>query len=81
MAKKIQSEYISIDSERMGGTPVFKGTRVPITALFDCLRLSTIDEFIEGYPQVSREAINDVLNYAMLKITQKPRRIIHESVA
>jgi uncharacterized protein (DUF433 family) len=40
----------------LGGTPVFRGTRVPLDLLFDSLeRGHTIEEFVEGYPTVSRE--------------------------
>jgi uncharacterized protein (DUF433 family) len=40
----------------LGGTPVFRGTRVPLQALFDSLEGGeTLEEFLEGYPSVSRE--------------------------
>jgi len=40
----------------LGGTPVFRGTRVPLQLLFDSLeRGHTLEEFLEGYPTVSRE--------------------------
>jgi uncharacterized protein (DUF433 family) len=81
MAKKIQSEYISIDPERMGGTPVFKGTRVPITTLFDYLQRGTLEDFFEDYSHITKEAVNSVLEYASIKITQKTHSINHESAA
>ena len=41
----------------LGGTPVFRGTRVPIQALFDYLEGGdTLEDFLEGFPTVSREA-------------------------
>jgi len=41
----------------LGGTPVFRGTRVPIQALFDYLEGGeTLENFLEGFPTVSREA-------------------------
>jgi uncharacterized protein (DUF433 family) len=44
------------DPEIMHGTPVFRGTRVPIEALFDYLEGGeTLEEFLEGFPTVSRE--------------------------
>ena len=44
------------DPEIMHGTPVFRGTRVPIQALFDYLEGGeTLEEFLEGFPTVSRE--------------------------
>ncbi len=38
------------------GTPVFRGTRVPLQLLFDSLeRGHTLEQFLAGYPTVSRE--------------------------
>lgn len=45
-----------VDPERMSGIPCFFGTRVPVQTLLDHLESgSTIDEFLEGFPTVSRE--------------------------
>ena len=45
------------DPEILGGTPVFRGTRVPIRALFDYLEGGeTLENFLQGFPTVSREA-------------------------
>ncbi|MBI3344948.1 MAG: DUF433 domain-containing protein [Gammaproteobacteria bacterium] len=49
---------ISISPEVMGGTPVFAGTRVPIQTLLDYLEGGeTIDNFLEGFPTVTREQV------------------------
>ncbi len=41
----------------LGGAPVFRGTRVPIQTLFDYLEAGeTLEEFLQGFPTVSREA-------------------------
>ncbi len=41
----------------MGGDPVFRGTRVPIKALFDYLPAGDpLDTFFAGFPTVTREA-------------------------
>jgi uncharacterized protein (DUF433 family) len=46
------------DPEIMGGTPVFHGTRVPIQTLLDYIEAGeTIDDFLEGFPSVSREQV------------------------
>jgi uncharacterized protein (DUF433 family) len=46
---------VSRDPEVMGGTPVFPGTRVPVQTLLDYLEAGdTIDEFLEGFPSVTR---------------------------
>jgi uncharacterized protein (DUF433 family) len=48
---------ITKDPEILGGTPVFRGTRVPFQALLDYLEGGqTLDEFLEDFPTVSREA-------------------------
>lgn len=42
----------------MGGTPVFPGTRVPVQTLLDYLEGGeTIDDFLEGFPSVTREQV------------------------
>jgi uncharacterized protein (DUF433 family) len=42
--------------EILGGTPVFRGTRVPVQTLFDYLEGGeTLEDFLEGFPTVSRE--------------------------
>lgn len=45
------------DPEILGGTPVFRGTRVPFQALLDYLEGGqTLDEFLDDFPTVTREA-------------------------
>ena len=45
------------DLEILGGTPVFRGTRVPFQALLDYLEGGqTLDELLDDFPTVSREA-------------------------
>ena len=40
----------------LGGTAVFRGTRVPVQTLFDYLEGGdTLEEFLEGFPTVPRE--------------------------
>jgi uncharacterized protein (DUF433 family) len=42
----------------MAGTPVFRGTRVPVQTLLDYLEAGdSIDEFLEGFPSVSRQLV------------------------
>jgi len=49
-------EVVSIDPNVVSGTPVFKGTRVPVRALVDHLEAGDpLDNFLEGFPSVSRE--------------------------
>ena len=47
-------DLITIDPEVLGGTPVFKGTRVPVKTLFEYLEDNyTLDEFLECFPSVT----------------------------
>jgi uncharacterized protein (DUF433 family) len=53
-----QTSIISSDPEIMGGVPVFAGTRVPVQTLLDYLEGGeTIDDFLEGFPSVSRAQV------------------------
>jgi uncharacterized protein (DUF433 family) len=50
------SDLITVDPDILGGTPVFKGTRVPVKTLFNYLEDNyTLDEFLECFPSVTRE--------------------------
>ena len=47
---------ITVDPETMGGTPVFRGTRVPVATLFEYLEDNyTLYEFLDSFPSVSKE--------------------------
>jgi uncharacterized protein (DUF433 family) len=48
-------ELIEVDPEKMGGTPVFFGTRVPIQTLFDYLEDEGLEVFLDDFPTVERE--------------------------
>ncbi len=61
----MKSSVVSISSDVMGGTPVFSGTRVPIQTLVDFLTAGdSIDDFIDGFPTVSREQVVEYLKQA-----------------
>ena len=54
----METQAISCSPDVIGGTPVFAGTRVPIQTLLDYLEAGeTIDDFLAGFPSVSREQI------------------------
>ena len=53
----------------MGGTPVFAGSRVPVQTLLDYLEAGdSIDDFLEGFPTVSREQVIAFLEEAKARI-------------
>ena len=54
--KALLNDVVWVDPARMSGEPCFKGTRVPVQALIDHIEgNSTLDQFLEGFPSVSRE--------------------------
>ena len=60
--------------EVLGGTPVFRGTRVPIQTLFDYLEGGdTLDQFLEQYPAVSRELAIAAIEEARLSLVAQLR--------
>lgn len=53
----------------MSGTPVFAGTRVPIQTLLDCLKAGeSIDDFLDGFPTVTRAQAIAVLDEAIKQL-------------
>ena len=59
------SSIISVSPSVMSGTPVFAGTRVPIQTLLDYLKAGeSIDDFLDGFPTVTREQVIALLEEA-----------------
>ena len=55
---------IERDPEKVSGAWVFRGTRVPVSALFENLRDgATIEQFLEWFPGVDREQLRAVLDH------------------
>ena len=49
---------VSTSPDIMGGTPVFPGTRVPVQTLLDYLQAGdSIDDFLSGFPSVTRDRV------------------------
>jgi uncharacterized protein (DUF433 family) len=56
------NDLITVDPEILGGTPVFKGTRVPVRTLFEYLEKNySLEEFLECFPSVTRQMACRVL--------------------
>jgi uncharacterized protein (DUF433 family) len=56
------ADLITVDPEILGGVPVFKGTRVPVKALFEYLENDySLEEFLECFPSVTRDSARQVL--------------------
>ena len=60
-----RDDVITKDPDILGGTPIFRGTRVPFQALLDYLEGGqTLDEFLEDFPSVTRETAVHALEHA-----------------
>ena len=60
-----KSNVICSDPDIMGGTPVFRGTRVPIKNLLDYLEAEdSLNTFIEDFPSVTKQDAISVLELA-----------------
>jgi len=68
----MRQPVVSRDPEIMGGAPVFCGTRVPVQTLLDYLEAGeSIDEFLEGFPSVTREQVIAFLEEAPVARIQR----------
>jgi len=65
----MSNDLITSSADIMGGTPVFSGTRVPVQTLFEYLEAGdTIDDFLDGFPTVTREQVVAVLETAKVRV-------------
>ena len=54
----------------VSGAWLFKGSRVPVTALFENIEGgATVDDFLEWFPGVTREQVESVLKHAEQSLT------------
>ncbi len=57
-----QRSEIARDPEILGGTPVFKGTRVPVQTMLDYFSAGqSLSEFLDDFPSVTHDQIVEVL--------------------
>jgi uncharacterized protein (DUF433 family) len=67
----MKQTVVSRDPEVMGGAPVFSGTRVPVQTLLDYLEAGeSIDEFLEGFPSVTRKQVIAFLEEAKDRLVE-----------
>lgn len=69
---------ISVNKEILSGTPVFEGTRVPVTILFDYLEDGKLDDFLENYPTVTKTQVTQVIQIAAKLVGDG--RIVNENL-
>jgi uncharacterized protein (DUF433 family) len=62
------NRYVEVRKDMAGNAPVFKGTRVTIKTLFDHLEEESLEEFLIGFPTVTREQAEGVIEMAAEKI-------------
>ena len=56
------NNFLEVDPEKMSGTPVFTGTRVPVNHLLDYLKAGdSLDTFLTDFPTVTREQVLGVI--------------------
>lgn len=66
----MSTPLIVVDPEIHSGTPVFRGTRVPVKTLFDHLEAGDpLEVFLDDFPSVSRELAIAVLEQARFALT------------
>jgi uncharacterized protein (DUF433 family) len=62
-------KFMTIDPDLLHGTPVFRGTRVPVETLFDYLTTGeSINNFLEDFPTVTADLVKQVLEYSKLAL-------------
>ena len=67
---------VSVNPNVLGGTPVFAGTRVPVESLFDYIKRGrTIDYFLEQFPTVKREQVEQLLDEAKARALPDKRTV------
>jgi uncharacterized protein (DUF433 family) len=70
----MSTAVLSQDPEVMGGTAVFRGTRVSVQTLVDYLEGGeSIDDFLEGFPSVKREQVIAFLEAATARLVAASR--------
>ena len=62
-------DMIHVSGDTLGGTPVFKGTRVPISSLFEHLQSGiSLDEFLSDFPSIAKPMAEQVIEFAKMAV-------------
>ena len=75
MAPSLNNDDVIVkDPEILGGVPVFRGTRVPFQTLLEYIEGGqTLDEFLDDFPTVTREAAIGALERAKALVIDQTR--------
>ncbi len=77
----MESTVISCSPDVLGGTPVFSGTRVPVQTLLDYLEGGeSIDDFLAGFPTVTRAQVIAFLEQAKDRLVRPRVKVLLERV-
>ena len=64
-------EAVERHPDRVSGAWVFRGTRVPVSALFENLKDgASIEQFLEWFPGVKRSQVEAILEYEMMTLAE-----------
>jgi uncharacterized protein (DUF433 family) len=67
--KALLNQVVWVDCDLMSGERCFRGTRVPVQALVDHIEgSSTLDDFLEGFPSVTREQAIRFIELRKIKV-------------
>jgi uncharacterized protein (DUF433 family) len=67
-----ECDVVERRADKVSGAWVFKGTRVPVAALFENLESgASIDQFLEWFPGITRAQVQAVLVYAEQSLLTK----------
>jgi uncharacterized protein (DUF433 family) len=68
------NDLITKDADILGGTPVFRGTRMPFQSLLDYLEAGqTLDDFLDDFPTVTRQTAVQALEHAKQLVVSQLR--------
>jgi uncharacterized protein (DUF433 family) len=69
------ADYVESDPEKLGGEPVFVGSRVPVRILFAHLRKGlSLEQFLDDFEGVTREQAEGVLQLAETDLLRQVNR-------
>jgi len=75
-------ELITIDKDILGGQPVFKGSRVPVSSLFSHLEKGiSLNDFLDDFPSVDKTIAISVLELAESMFSTEKILKLYETAA
>ncbi len=76
-----KDQFIESSDDRLGGTPVFTGTRVPVQTLIDHLEAGDrLDDFLSDFPSVSRTQALAALEFAKKALLERTPHVARQTL-